>query len=89
MFKVSSSLFGTLIYFGTVQELQVKTLPCVSPIDYSILRECLCAFLPLAPSAHCKLIPYVYWTRGLRVTSKYERAVVRELQGAHLNSPSV
>lgn len=67
----------------------MKTLPCVAQIDYSILRECLCAFMRLAPSAHCKLIPYVYGTRGLWVTSKYERAVVRALQGAHLNSPSV
>lgn len=45
--------------------------------------------MPIAPRAHCKLIPYVYWTRGLQVTSKYEEAAVRELQGAHLNSPSV
>lgn len=50
---------------------------------------CVHAFMPLEPSAHCKLIPYVYSTRGLWVTSKYERAIVRELQGAHLNSPSV
>lgn len=27
--------------------------------------------------------------RGLQVTSTYEEAAVRELQGAHLNSPSV
>lgn len=67
----------------------MKTLYCVSQIDHSILSECLCAFMPLAASARCKLIPYVYWTRGLRVTCKYEGAVVRELQGAHLNSPSV
>lgn len=67
----------------------MKNLPRVSHIDCAILRESLCACMPLAPSACCKLIPYVYWTRGLWVTSKYEGAAVRELQGAHLNSPSV
>lgn len=67
----------------------MKNLPRVSHIDCAILRESLCACMPLAPSVCCKLIPYVYWTRGLWVTSKCEGAAVRELQGAHLNSPSV
>lgn len=63
----------------------MKTLPCVSQID------CVCVhvFMPLAPLAFCKLIPYVYCTRGLWVTSKYERAIVRVLKGALLNTPSV
>lgn len=67
----------------------MRKLPRVSHIDCAILRESLCSCMPLAPSAYCKLIPYVYWTRGLWVTSEYEGTAVRELQGAHLNSPSV
>lgn len=47
------------------------------------------SFSPLAPLPYCKLIPYVECTRGLPITSKYNRATVWELQGAHLNSSSV
>lgn len=87
MFKVSCSLFRTLFILKT----RSKNLAlCFSDWLFHTERMFVCTHLcPLNPRSCCKLIPYVYCARGLWVTSKYERPVVRELLGAHLNSPSV
>lgn len=41
----------------------LKALHCTS-MNNSILFQSLCAHMPLGHSACCKLIPYVYWTKG-------------------------